>query len=126
MKRKRQPEKDTLPASRFARESRPSGFHSSGEPSGTRAVVAPPKPLDHLHAEMLRAVDRGECALLIDTLSDDGLQQQWSAWRSGQGHVVVRSWHRYREQTWSQGPSFTVEPTEVATLTQMLNKPPPA
>lgn len=71
------------------------------------------------HAEMLRAVERGDCLLLVERRSEDGTTAQWSAWFVGT-EVVFQAWLQQQSGAWSKGPSFSIDKEVASRLAALV------
>lgn len=114
---------DTIPAvpKPTHRPSQLTEFNVSGV---RRAVVGQPLGAGcEAHAEMCRAVERGDCQLLVDHDNDDGTRLQWSAWFV-QSDVIFQSWLQARSGAWSRGPSFLLGPEQASRLAARIVRVP--
>lgn len=121
--------KDTVPASRSARERlmpQASGVHrqvNESPVSGDRLFASDTggRSADHeAHAEMERAVARGDCAIVSEVELDGGTLRQQSAWLSPEHRMVLDVWYRAPGGAWTRGVSLTISADGVTVLAELL------
>lgn len=87
--------------------------------SGSRPAIAR-SPGNEAHAEMERAVFRGDCVIVTDVTASDGFRLQWSIWRNGD-EMCCQAWHFTLKSGWTRGPSFVIAGTPLQQLLLLMN-----
>jgi hypothetical protein len=72
------------------------------------------------HAEMLRAVERGECVVFVDVMVANDVRVQKSAWALGDGDIQLTTWCRSKVGHWELSRSCDVRGDGVRQLARLV------